>query len=400
MNLIKRAQLLTALSVSVLSTAAIAAVNEPSVESLNQKIAALESAFYESQTKLRINGFFTAAYATSNDESVTENWGGITDKNDFAALSNIGIQMTFAVNDKVEMITQMVGRGEEKWNIEMEWAFLAYQVSDSFSLRMGRQKAPFYLLSEYIEVGYANPWIAAPDEVYGVTADSTYDGVGFLYDFSLGNWDTTFQGMYANNTIQAPPLDDIELNDMITVSLTGVLDNWTVRAGYTSVSADFPSLDFSSSVPGLILPGGEDVDAVYINAGFSYDNGDWLIMSEVVRLEIDGWQPDLDAMYVMAGRRFGSVMPHLTWSQMENQDPGARDIFGSAQLAAVADSLFVEEQATVTLGIRWDFMPGTAFKAELSHISDFNGTKGQFSAAAPPTDDSVDIFKVSVDAVF
>ena len=363
-------------------------------EEVESRLRVIESRLDQDDSRVTINGFFSATFATHDDDNaVTDNWGGLTDKNDFSAMSNVGIQMMFDINDEMTMVAQLVARGEEDWDLEAEWAFVAYEATDSLTLRFGRQKAPLYLLSEYIEVGYAMPWISAPDEVYGITGDSTYDGIGALYTFGIGDWDATLQGLYANNSFDSAALGTVDLNDFTTISLTAESENWTLRAGYTVVSGDIPALG------GGLIPANPDNDISYASIGAKFDNGDWLVMSEVVSLAIDGPMNDTDSGYVMVGYRFGDVMPHFTWSQMDNGDPGDRDYLGPV-FGPAMDAQFVEKQTTYTAGVRWDFLAGTAAKFEVSHITDFDGTKGQFAAAAPPSDESVNIVKFSLDSVF
>lgn len=365
-------------------------------EEVESRLRVIESRLDQDDSRVTINGFFSATFATHDDDTaITDSWGGLTDKNDFSAMSNIGIQMMFDVNDEMTMVAQLVARGEEDWNLEAEWAFVAYEATDSLTLRFGRQKGPLYLLSEYIEVGYAMPWISAPDEVYGITGDSTYDGIGALYTFGIGDWDATLQGLYANNSFDTTALGRIDLNDFVTISLTGESENWTLRASYSVVTGDFPAIG--------PIPADSDVDISYASLGAKFDNGDWLVMSEVVSLAIDGPLADTNSGYVMVGYRFGDVMPHFTWSQMDNGDPGDRDYLDNLVgpgVGAAMDAQFVEKQTTYTAGVRWDFLAGTAAKFEVSHITDFDGTKGQFLADAPPSDDSVNIVKFSLDSVF
>ena len=369
-------------------------------DEVESRLSIIESRLDQEDSRVTINGFFSASFITHDDETaVTDNWGGVTDKNDFGALSNIGIQMMFDINDEMTMVAQLVARGEESWDLEAEWAFIAYEATDALTLRFGRQKAPLYLLSEYIEVGYAMPWITAPDEVYGITGDSTYDGIGALYSFDIGDWDTTIQALYANNSFDTTALGTIDLNDFVTLSITGESENWTLRLGYSVVSGDIEELKVAGVTA---IEANDDTDISYASAGAKFDNGDWLVMSEIVSLAIDGPLADADAAYFMVGYRFGNVMPHFTWSQMKNGDPGDRDylddIAGPGAGAAM-DAQFVEEQTTYTAGVRWDFMAGTAAKFEVSHVTDFNDTKGQFQAGTR-SEDSINIVKFSLDSVF
>lgn len=405
-----------------LPTLTVASEDNSRIQNLETRISKLEKKIERNNRRVITDGFFTAAYARSDDDSLTENWGGIANKNDFGALSTFGIQMTFQINPDTKAVTQLIARGEEEWGIEAEWAYFSYSLSDNLTLRMGRQKAPLYLLSEYYEVSYASPWLVAPDEVYGITGDSTYEGISLLYEIPSGIWETTVQGMWGNNSFKSVVLGDVALNNLLSVNITSRNDTTTLRLGYAIVEGDFPA--FSQALPAItntsINPGdqlffasNEHTDIDYLSAGFVFDNGRWLVMSELVQLAIAGWFTDINSGYVMTGHHFGKLLPHLTYSRMQNADPGARasgHIISSTTnlplnlpygtVGQIADRIFKQEQSTYTLGLRYELTHGMSVKTEWSHITDFNGTLGQFRIAAPPTKDSVNIIKFGIDSVF
>lgn len=388
-------------------------------QQLERRINALERRRSENNKKLKIDGFISAAYVRSDDSAITENWGGITEKNDFGALSNIGVQMSFSPNPRTSITTQFIARGEEQWRMEAEWAYIAFKASNQLDLRLGRQKAPLYLLSEYIEVGFANPWIYAPDEVYGITGDSTYDGINMLYKIPMGNWDTTLQAMWGNNAFNHALVGDVSLDDLVSLSITTRNDYITYRLGYSLVTGNIPALNVHlPTIANTEITAGDtlnflglDSDITYLSAGAIYDNGHWLVMAEFAQLEVDGWFTDTNGAYLMMGYRLGKMMPHLTAAKMEVQDQGARNIgtitsggtillSPGEQVGTIADSFFAQNQSTYTLGLRYDILPAVSAKMELSHITNFNGSTGQFSVSQPPTSDSVNIVKFSIDSVF
>ena len=134
-------------------------------------------------------------------------------------------------------------------------------------------------------------------------------------------------------------------------------------------------------------------------------------MAEFAQLEIEGWYKDTSGAYLMAGYRFGKLMPHFTAAKMEVQDEGARNVgmilsdnsslsLPGELIGTIADSFLVQNQSTYTLGLRYEMLPSVSAKVELSHITDFDGSIGHFSYMHPPTNDSVNIMKFSIDSVF
>ena len=134
-------------------------------------------------------------------------------------------------------------------------------------------------------------------------------------------------------------------------------------------------------------------------------------MAEFAQLEVEGWFTDISGAYLMAGYRFGKLMPHFTAAKMETRDHGARNVgivssgntilpLSAEQVGTIADSFLVQNQSTYTLGLRYEILPAVSAKMELSHITNFNGSIGKFSASQPSTDDGVNIVKFSIDSVF
>lgn len=389
---------------------------------LETRIKNLEKKVDAGNKRIITDGFFTAAYARSDDASLTENWGGITNKNNFSPLSTFGVQLTYQINPKTHAVTQFIARGEEEWDLEAEWAYFNYTLNDDLIFRIGRQKAPLYLLSEYFDVSYASPWISPPDEVYGITGDSTYEGISFLYALPTTDWDSKLQVLWGNNTFTSVLLGNIALNDLISTNITFRNDTSTFRLGYAGVIGDIPA--FNAPLPAfpntpitagdtLYFEGNAHVDIRYASAGFAYDDGKLQVMSELVQLKLAGWSADVNAAYLMAGYHFGKLMPHLTYSRMKNADSGERSkaIIRSGSTGQaytlpgntaeqIANHLIEQTQSTYTLGLRYELAHSMSAKAEWSHITDFDDTTGQFRVSAPPTENQVNIIKFGIDAVF
>lgn len=406
---------------------ALPAVNDQTSE--NDSLNALENRVKDLEKKIDANnkriitdGFFTAAYARSDDSSKTESWGGITDKNDFAPLSTFGVQLTYQINPQTSAVTQFLASGEDEWALEAEWAYFNYVYNDDLIFRIGRQKAPLYLLSEYFNVSYVSPWISPPDEVYGITGDSTYEGISFIYSLPTSNWESTLQVLLGNNSFNSVTLGNISLNDLISSNITLRNETSTFRLGYARVVGEvpafnvpLPSLPNTPISPGDTLYFGSNAHAniSYTSAGYAYDDGKLQVMSELVQLKIEGWVDDTNAGYLMTGWHFGKFMPHLTYARMANADPGARNnaiILSSTTgqaltlpgntAEAIADHLIIQTQSTYTLGLRYELAHSMSAKAEWSHISDFDGTIGHFRVTAPPSEDQVNLIKFGIDAVF
>ncbi len=118
-----------------------------------------------------LNGFLTAG-ATYGDPGISSNGvisqdGNIREEVDFVQDSRIGIQLSAKVNPKVSVTGQLLARArEENYDMKADWAFVTYQASRPLALRGGKLKLTTFLVSDYIEVGYAYPWVRPPQEIY------------------------------------------------------------------------------------------------------------------------------------------------------------------------------------------------------------------------------------------
>jgi len=63
----------------------------------------------------------------------------------------------------------------------VEWANLIYALSPDASVRIGRIVLPTFMVADSRKVGYANPWVRPPVEVYGLVPITQSDGLDASY---------------------------------------------------------------------------------------------------------------------------------------------------------------------------------------------------------------------------
>ena len=154
---------------------------------------------------ITLNGFLTAGATYSGAEVVPGNGkvsqdGLITNNVGFSNDSRLGIQISAKVNAKVDVTGQLLATGrEDNYNMKADWAFVTYHVNDPVALRAGKVKLTTFLISDYIEVGYAYPWIRPPQEVYSANPISTINGVDMLMRLNFGNATFLFQPYYGTS---------------------------------------------------------------------------------------------------------------------------------------------------------------------------------------------------------
>jgi hypothetical protein len=75
----------------------------------------------------------------------------------------------------------------------VEWANVKYQFTPDLSVRCGRTALPIFMVTDSREIGYANPRVRPPDELYRIVPVRSIDGADASYRVSLGPATNTLQ---------------------------------------------------------------------------------------------------------------------------------------------------------------------------------------------------------------
>jgi hypothetical protein len=355
------------------------------------------------------SGFLSVGGGMVDDENGPA-YGGY-DEEDFMIDNNLlGVQISSNVSDKVTATVQLTARSENDYEVDAEWAYLSWQATENSKIRAGRLRTPFYMYSDFLDVGYAYAWISPPQEVYYLPFNNV-NGVDFYTANTLGIFDTTFQAYFGGFDDELDLNNDGFAEEAKTRNQMGVAgtlgkDWWTLRAAYhkadlwvdvTGVSlgantiGDFAgiltSLGFGANANNLLV---EEDSVTFAEVGLNIDTGRFVAAAEYVEFEAD------DALfsknkrgYVMGGVRFGEWLVHLTASQSKDEAshpeagipvaPQTAPLIGALQAVAASQAI---ERDVITVGTRWDVTSGTALKFQIDDIDDENqGDQKVFSVA-------------------
>jgi len=314
----------------------------------------------------RFNGFGTAGITRLGGEDSGRSYGINGQTNDSwrgDQLSKVGGQLQYGLTDALSATVQATLKPEQDtWKANLEWAYLSWQATDNLLLRTGRLRAPVYLYSETLDVGFTYPWLRLPDEVYSQIQVSNYEGVDAIYSWPLSFGGVTLQvagGQAVNRKIfTADDLYDIDYKKLFAASISLATNDFgTLRVGYTE--ADLIS-QFSADV---ITPLGtrttlnfstlDKQKGKFTSIGYQYDNGTWLTANELTsrKIERDG-ATATDAFYLMAGRRVGDLLPHVTYAQLDDE---------------------IGRQSSWSYGLNYNITPTLIFKSEYKRVD----TRGQ-----------------------
>jgi hypothetical protein len=383
------------------------------------------SAYASSISELRIDGFGTLAAVKTDNSAVDyinadDDWNLDTD-------SILGLQLYYPINEKFSLTAQVSAQGKDHYDVEKDtaWLYGTYAFTTESSLRAGRLRIPFFAKSESLEVGYSYHWIRPPTDVYGQLGFTNFDGMDALIYVPVGNMRLLVQP-YAGVT--SPEQDfqgdmgELDVTNLWGLNMELVSSLITYRLGHTEGDFDINGVAaLDGFLGGLEMAGFpqvadkfgiQDRHGKFSGIGVEFDNDDFLIAAEYTKRKTDGLIPDTNGWYTTLGYRFGSVMPHITYSEIEtdeNYDYVNSQIPLMPLMLAGGSAQFVQMNTsnndTLILGVRWDVIPKMALKMEWQKMnvdSDSYPLSPLFSvktASYQPGDD-VELFSVAVDFVF
>ncbi|MCJ8170888.1 hypothetical protein [Atopomonas sediminilitoris] len=315
------------------------------------------SAIAVEQGEHRFNAFGTVgiSYLGGEDDGrsfgiegqTTDSWRG-------DQLSKFGAQLQYGLTDTLGVTVQVTAKADQDtWKGNLEWLYLSYQATDELMLRAGRLRTPVYMYSETLDVGYTYPWLRLPDEVYGQVQLTNYEGFDLVYNRETALGSLSFQTAVGQakerEVFQFDDQYDIDYNDFFAANIALSTEYGRVRIGYAE--ADLKG--------GFDLRPFDHTKGKFSSIGYQYDQGTLVANAEATKRVIEGSNfPTLDAFYVMAGYHIGDFLPHLTYSQLDEEGSG--------------------RQSSWIAGLNYQVTPTIIVKSEYKRVDTSGGYAGQF----------------------
>lgn len=356
------------------------------IDKLEQRVNSLQQqATSSAADRVRLNGFFSTGYARADNDA---GFAGINEESEVADLSLMALQGTFSINDDTKAVMQLISRGSEDWETELEWAYLSHQLTSNLQIRAGKMRLPLFIYSDSLEVGYAQPWARPPEAVYGPLTVNNYVGADATYTYSLGGSAITTQlfSGFTDDT-SADTGASVEFRNTVGLNAEWTDYVWKARAVVTTTEASI-----NSQTAGQLADGDR---GNFYGLGFGYDNGTWQVISEVTRIEVDGPFTDTDSAYVTVARRINSLTPYVSVGRVESKDDDER---AGSPLAFPLNA----QRDEYSVGMRWDVLSGVAVKFDWTYATGFENDASGMNAAGIATDDldSTNVYTVKIDSAF
>ena len=400
-----------------------------------------------SASAIQFDGFLTTGASWHDDENNNRYIGslgdrGVTNDASFETDTRFGLQISSDIAENMSVVAQILGTGTDgNFDAIVEWAYADYKFNDWLSVHAGKIKQPVYLVNDYVEVGFAYPWIRPPVEVYYLNNPlNTVNGIEFLLQFPVGPGMLSLQPYFGSNRDDIPNTGgagffEAERIRGIDIKYSG--RGYSVHASsfgcevniegqMNDVPADFSPYGGAADTPLNINLAGNGRCRVHA-AGFNVDLSDMVVYSEWTKRETtDGLSRPFgnqDAWYTTLGYRFGKWLPHVTFASIDGETStyeGASGLAvtcgGDGSLCGGVDNPLmnfpVAIQTSMTYGLRYEINDSAAFKVEYSVVDVENDPNnidhpyginfGLFDSSFtnPPPTDKVGVTSIALEVVF
>jgi len=278
--------------------------------------------------------------------------------------SLVGVQLTAHATDKLSAVLQIVSQHsyDNSYTPHVEWANIKYAFTPNFSVRVGHIDLPTFANSDYRDVGYANPWLRVPVEVYNNNPITHSDGADASYRFRVGPVVDTARVMYGFSTFHVPPgAIRTKATDLLGLFDTIEYGAFSGHVGYVHANVNIAGFP----------PGYDFLSSTSYSISAAYDPGNWFVQAELARETSDDTTPGYINGYITAGYRIGTFTPYLTYAQSHSL--GHATITRNSNLG----------QRDASVGIRWNFAKNFDLKAQYDHVwmpSDSTGSLTNFQS--------------------
>lgn len=285
--------------------------------------------------------------------------------------------MNAQVNESLKGVVQVDGRSINGGQGSLEWAYLSYAPASDWEVLLGRKRIPIYFYSDFMDVGFAYPWVRAPQDLYGWEVNN-FNGITLAKTGHWSDWSSRASVFLGNEESKANTMSsyfypgltpDLSWHHIHGVDLELTRDWFNMRMVYIE-----SLVDLTASTGPLVDAGQQRIYGLSVN--IDYDN--WLVRSEFSLF--DRWR-DMgyrsSAEMLAFGYHVGAYTPMLTFSYFVDENSYAAPNW---------------ESNTWALSLRYDLNPTSALKVQFDQfheMSSLNSTTG-----------NANILSVSLDKIF
>jgi hypothetical protein len=354
----------------------------------------------------------------------TRNWSAAVD-------SLLAVQGRAQFTPRLSAVLQVISEqnADSSFSPHVEWAYVKYQFTPDFAVRVGRTDLDVFLLTDSRNIGFANPWVRPPIELYNLVPVTNSDGIDVSYRLAVAGGSNTINASIGHAHYHYP-INDSQVTVTSNVTEEFVLvDTFqrgaaTFRLNYGQGHLTFPTFDplfaaFSEFGPqGVGISERYNVDdriLTFFGLGAAYEPGDWFLMAELGRINSNSVLGEATGWYVSSGHRFDRITPYTTYAQVRpnssirapgldlsalppSQAPEATALNAglNAALASIAS------ERTLSFGTRFDVTSSIDVKLQWDHTNLGENSHGWLTNLQPGfrTGSSFNLISLTLDFVF
>jgi hypothetical protein len=285
------------------------------------------------------------------------------------------------------------------------------------------------MVTDTRRVGFANPWVRPPAELYSLVPVTTNDGIDASYRHAFGAITNTVQATVGRSDSKFSDAPGFAAGTAKARNLIAVVDSvesgfatFRLTGGQAKLTIDALDPFFDAlrqfGPEGQALSDRYSVDSrrvTFVGMGASYDPGKWFAMAEWARFDTNSIVGTKSAWYVSGGYRLGKVTPYFTYARTKadspTSDPGLT--LSALPPSVVPTAAFlngvlnqqlnlIPRQRTLSAGLRWDFTLNAALKMQYDRVSVDAGSLGMFGNFSPAYQPGgkANVFSLTVDFVY
>jgi hypothetical protein len=293
---------------------------------------------------LSLNGYGTLGAAYQDNKDVLYRSSIFGDRGtqgdiSFDNYSLLGLQVDAQATDKLSFTIQaIVNRNNENGKlVDLEWANIKYQLTNSFDIKVGLMRLPLFMYSDILNVAYSYDWIGLPD-MYNMISLNKYKGVELNHylEFADATLLTTLMHGRTSNTVKSVGMNgrirtsEIDAKDIYGLVLKLYYDSLTLRASYlyshttlsnegvNGVLAQFNAMGIPIISNTIEKYKVDKVDTKYINLGARYDFENSYLMGEYVQTDSSSFMPNINSWNISAGYNFPTWTPYVVYSKTKS----------------------------------------------------------------------------------
>lgn len=230
-----------------------------------------------------LSAFGTAAYSISDQPYNFERV--INDDGTIARDTLAGIQIDAKLTEEFSATVQgkfaPSKEQENRWDPTLVWACLSWRPTNDWLFRVGKQRAPFYLFSESMDIGVTYDFAHLPTEMYSTAPNTDYIGGSFSKNWNIDGGELTLDGylgrsdaslrIYQRDFLNVPQLPTVQGANYLNFNMDGIgtilslnqdEDRYRVGFHYVDVSmkngqkamTNYSVMPASYFVPAMIAP--------------------------------------------------------------------------------------------------------------------------------------------------